>query len=70
MRFRELCTTILNICVFVAATWAILWIGADTMDQEYITGVLIVALFIVAEALHLDPGKGVRILGQKLLHTD
>ena len=70
MGFRELCTTILSICVFLAATWALLWMGAENMDGEYITGVLIVALFIVAEALHLDPGKSVRILGRRLLHRD
>ena len=62
MSFKELLTTIVKVVVFIVATWFLLWFGADEMDGEYFTGILIAALFIVAEALHLDPGKSVRKL--------
>ena len=70
MPFRELLVAVIKIAVFLLATWFLLWIGADAMDGEYITGILILALFIVTEALHLDPGRSVRALARRLFHAD
>ena len=68
--FKELLMTIVKVVVFLAATWVLLWFGADEMDGEYVTGILIAVLYIVAEALHLDPGKSVRKVVRSLFRVD
>ena len=57
---ESLVTTLIRTIAFLCGTWFILWLGAENMDDEYITGLLIAAFYITAEALHMDPGRSIR----------
>ncbi len=66
----ELVSIILRIGLLLGATWGVLYLGADKFDREFVTGIWIVVLFLIAEALGFEPGRSLRGLIRRLLGRD
>ena len=53
----ELVSIILRIGLLLGATWGVLYLGATEFDREFVTGIWIVVLFLIAEARVSSPAE-------------